>query len=89
MRNTARLVDVWTDEWSEFFYTIFPEAIQLRTNVDERKQLRKRLRCKSFNWFLKNVYPESTLNLERIHLGLVRELTQIIVFICLMPILNL
>lgn len=73
MRNTARLVDVWTDEWSEYFYTIFPQALDWRTNVDERKHLRKNLRCKSFKWFLENVYPESTLNLERIHFGLVSQ----------------
>lgn len=82
LRNTARLVDVWADEWSEYFYTVFPQALAMRTNVDERKQLRKKLRCKSFRWFLKNVYPESTLNLERIHFGLVRKLGKSILLVC-------
>lgn len=70
IENSARFVDVWTDEWKEFFYTVFPHAMEWRSaDLDDRKLLRKNLRCKSFKWFLKNIYPESTLNLERYHLG--------------------
>jgi len=27
-------------------------------DVTERRELRKRLKCKSFDWFIKNIYPE-------------------------------
>ena len=35
--------------------------------LDKMRELRKRLQCKSFQWFLDNVYPESPLrNLKSI-----------------------
>lgn len=71
MTNMVRYIDVWTDEYSTFFYGLNPAARQYAnaTDVADRKKLRKDLKCKSFRWYLKNIDPESVLNVERKHLG--------------------
>ncbi|KAG8191948.1 hypothetical protein JTE90_007743 [Oedothorax gibbosus] len=72
--NNARLAEVWLDEWKEFFYAINPVAKKVAAgNVTERKELRKNLHCKSFRWYLENIYPESQMPLDYYHLGEIRN----------------
>lgn len=41
-------------------------------DVSERRALRDRLKCKSFRWYLENIYPESQMPLDYYFLGAVR-----------------
>lgn len=72
--NNARLAEVWLDEWKDFFYAINPVAKKVAAgNVTERKELRNRLQCKTFRWYLENIYPESQMPLDYYHLGEIRN----------------
>lgn len=57
--NSMRLAEVWMDDYKERFYETRPE---LRGkpfgDISNRLDLRKKLNCHSFQWFLDNVYPE-------------------------------
>nr|XP_056717444.1 polypeptide N-acetylgalactosaminyltransferase 5 [Euleptes europaea] len=60
-RNLARVAEVWMDEYKDLFYGHGYHLIQKNLNVGNLAQqieLRKQLQCKSFKWYLENVYPD-------------------------------
>ncbi|KAK1788644.1 hypothetical protein P4O66_002467 [Electrophorus voltai] len=62
-RNLARVAEVWLDEYKELFYGHGYLHLLDRNGMDignltEQIQLRKKLGCKSFSWYLENIYPE-------------------------------
>lgn len=54
--NYKRVVEVWMDEYKEYFYTREPLARFLDAgNISQQLELRHRLKCKNFDWFMHNV----------------------------------
>lgn len=60
-RNLARVAEVWMDEYKELFYGHAYHLVLKNVDVGDltqQIQLRKKLQCKSFRWYLENVYPD-------------------------------
>ena len=61
-------VDVWMDQFQSFWLMLKNKMMMTKQrsgkgerdcgSVEDRRQLRKDLKCKDFSWFLDNVYPE-------------------------------
>lgn len=51
------------DDWAKFFFKYFRISKELVDSLDvaERLQLRKNLHCKSFEWYLKTIWPDNFL----------------------------
>ncbi|XP_073401753.1 polypeptide N-acetylgalactosaminyltransferase 5 [Dendrobates tinctorius] len=67
-RNLARVAEVWLDDYKELFYGHGYHLLQERVNIGdltEQKELRKRLQCQSFKWYIDNVYPDLDAPLVR------------------------
>jgi len=74
LHNAARVAEVWMDEWRDFYYAMNPGAANVDVgDVTERRKLRETLQCKSFRWYLENIYPESQMPLDYYYLGEVRN----------------
>ncbi len=53
-----RAIEVWTDEYKKIFYIMNPGLKSVKSgDITKRIELRKRLKCRSFRWYLTNVYP--------------------------------
>lgn len=59
-RNNRRLAEVWMDDYIKFYYMINPHVLRTDAgDLTERRNLRRNLQCKSFSWYLDNIYPEA------------------------------
>ncbi|XP_046446155.1 polypeptide N-acetylgalactosaminyltransferase 11-like isoform X2 [Daphnia pulex] len=60
--NSLRAAHVWLDDYIEHFFHVRPDARHVSYgDVGPRQRLRRLMKCQSFDWYLKNVYPELTV----------------------------
>ncbi|XP_075385127.1 polypeptide N-acetylgalactosaminyltransferase 5 [Tenrec ecaudatus] len=67
-RNLVRVAEVWLDEYKELFYAHGDHLIDQNFdagNLTQQRDLRRRLKCKSFKWYLENVFPDLKAPLVR------------------------
>lgn len=75
LKNNVRLAEVWLDDYKYYYYERIGNVLGEYGNVSSRIELRKRLQCKSFEWFLKYVYPEMWVPGESVAYGQIKAKT--------------
>ncbi|EMP40940.1 Putative polypeptide N-acetylgalactosaminyltransferase-like protein 1 [Chelonia mydas] len=74
IKNTKRTAEVWMDEYKQYYYEARPSAIgKSFGSIADRMEQRRKLNCKSFQWYLENVYPELKVPEKDLVPGIIRQ----------------
>ncbi|KAK4821821.1 hypothetical protein QYF61_003868 [Mycteria americana] len=74
IKNTKRTAEVWMDEYKQYYYEARPSAIgKSFGSVADRVEQRRKLNCKSFQWYLENVYPELKVPEKELIPGIIKQ----------------
>lgn len=59
LHNNIRIAEVWMDEYKVHFYNVFPKLRKSDAgDISSRVETRRQMNCRSFKWYLDNIYPE-------------------------------
>lgn len=72
-RNSVRLAEVWMDDYKKYYYDRIGHELGDYGDISERIELRRKLKCKPFSYFVKEIYPELFIPGEAIAYGEVRN----------------
>ena len=85
-KNKLRTAAIWMDDYGFLVEkALGSEHVATMGSISRMKALREELQCKSFDWFLKNVYPESIIT-DLADLLALGELTHIKTGKCVEPV---
>ncbi|KAH8404044.1 hypothetical protein KR215_008593 [Drosophila sulfurigaster] len=73
-KNSVRLAEVWMDDYSKYYYQRIGNDKGDYGDISDRVKLREDLECKSFKWYLDNIYPELFIPGDAVANGEIRNL---------------